>query len=50
MSNEIISALIGAGATIIAALIGLLAKALAQRRSSLSYRRKLKLADPLGKW
>ena len=50
MSDRIIAALIGAGATIIAALIAWLASATVQNRASSKYRRDLGLVDPVGRW
>lgn len=50
MSDLIIAALIGAGATVITALIGWLGSATAKNRASSRYRRVLGLPDPLGLW
>jgi len=50
MSTAIITALIGAGATIFAGLIAWAASATLQKGASLKYRRDLRLPDPLGRW
>lgn len=50
MSDTIIGSMIGAGATIAAALIAWLANARLQNRASSKYRRDLGLLDPLGTW
>lgn len=50
MGDPIISAIIGAGTTLTVAVVGWLAKVIAEVRASSKYRRALGLVDPAGRW
>jgi hypothetical protein len=50
MSDELVSAFIGAGATLVAAIIGWLGSTQIRDRKSMGYRRDLALVSPLGRW